>query len=147
MNVIHDLWRVIKERVCDNHNLNHSDYYPGSHQDNCIKNRTAKIFILEIILHEHRKKHANLFNALSQKEALHHIIFIKTNWKLADIRNLSLADSLIAIHEELSIEKLPNEAKLFIDTICLPEIPIDFDSPLEEDWNPKENAISLARMN
>ncbi|HIE0649872.1 TPA: ECs1072 family phage-associated protein [Serratia marcescens] len=147
MSVLHNLWHVIKAKVCQNRNLNQSAYYSGSHQDNCIKNRSAQLLILELVLHEHRKKFSTIFQPLSGKVALYHLIFTKTNWKPAEIRNLSLSDSLFIIQDELRIDKLADEVKSFIDTLELPGISITFDELLDEDWDPKENVISLATLN
>ncbi|CAI1803790.1 Uncharacterised protein [Serratia quinivorans] len=147
MSAIYNLWHIIKARVCDNRNLNHSAYYSGSQQDNCIKNRSAQLLILEITLHEHRKKFATIFEPLSGKTALHHLIFTKTNWKLAEIRSLSLTDSLLVIQAEMRVEKLPAEVQKFIDSLELPEVAFNFEELLEQDWDPKENSIVLASMN
>ncbi len=104
---------------------------------------TNRLFILEIILYEHRKKYSTIFQPLIGKEALNHMIFIQTRWKPAEIRSLSLADSLFVIDEELQIDKLPEDAKSFIEQFEIPENPIMAYSLLEADWDPKENSVYL----
>ncbi|MEX2953590.1 hypothetical protein AB4K01_20585 [Serratia fonticola] len=146
MSSTYDLWLTIKARVCENHGLKHSDLYAGSYQDNCIKNRSAQIFILEMVLHKHRQQHATIFEPLKDKKALHHLIFTKTMWKPSDISQLSLADSLFVIQDEFRIEKLPEEAKELIESLELPTIAYVFEDLLEEDWAPKENTFLLASM-
>ncbi|MGX8940755.1 ECs1072 family phage-associated protein [Symbiopectobacterium sp. Eva_TO] len=98
------------------------------------------------MLNEYRKKHAPLFASLSGKAALHHLIFSKTNWKLEYIRNLSLEDVLFIVSDEFVIDKLPTEAKEFLNTCELSEKMITLDSSLEADWDSKEIAVCLARM-
>ncbi|CAI0726597.1 ECs1072 family phage-associated protein [Serratia entomophila] len=147
MSAVHDLWHVIKAKVCQNRNLNHSAYYSGSQQDNCIKNRAAQILTLEVVLNEHRKKFATIFEPLKGKNALYHLIFTKTAWKPAEIRELSLADCLFVIQDELRIDKLPEDIQEFIESLSLPSVAFTFDELLEEDWDPKENSIPLASLN
>ncbi|KAB8310774.1 hypothetical protein EH227_02565 [Rouxiella chamberiensis] len=146
MSNIYDLWHVIKSKVCQNRGLNHSAYYEGSMQDNCIKNRSAQIFILEIILHEYRKQHATIFEPQKGINALHHLIFSKTKWKPSDIRKLSLSDCLFVIQDELRIEKLPDDARAFIESLKLPSVAFIFDELFEEDWAPKENSTFLTLL-
>lgn len=143
MSNMNDLWSVIMKRIRHNHNLNEPHYYPGTPEDIFIKICTNRLFILEIILHEHRKKYSTIFQPLSGKEALHHMIFTKTHWKPAEIRSLSLADSLFVIDEELQIDKLPECAKSFIEQFEIPENYITAYSLLETDWDPKENSVYL----
>lgn len=146
MSQIHNLWHVIKSRVCENRGLSHSAFYAGSQQDNCIKNRSAQIFILEMVLHKHRKQYATIFEPLKDEKALHHLIFTKTMWKPSEISQLSLADCLFVIQDELRIDKLPDEARDFIESLDLPTFAFIFEELLDKDWVPKENSICLAAM-
>ncbi|MDI6977558.1 hypothetical protein QMZ62_05615 [Serratia sp. PF2-63] len=147
MSAVHNLWHVIKAKVCQNRNLNHSAYYNGSEQDNRIKNRSAQVFTLEIVLNEHRKKFATIFEPLKGKNALYHLIFTKTAWKPEEIRELSLADCLFVIQDELRIDKLPEDIREFMESLSLPRVAFTFDEFLEEDWDPTENLIHLASLN
>ncbi|AKG71809.1 hypothetical protein WN53_23300 [Serratia fonticola] len=146
MSPIHTLWHVIKSRVCENRGLSHSAFHEGSEQVSCIKNRSLQIFILEMILHKHRQQYATAFEPLKNEKALHHLIFTKTMWKPSEIRQLSLADSLFIIQDELRIDKLPADIAPFIESLNLPAVAFIFEHLLDEDWVPKENSIFLASM-
>ncbi|VTR53249.1 Uncharacterised protein [Serratia fonticola] len=110
------------------------------------KNRSLQIFILEMILHKHRQQYATAFEPLKNEKALHHLIFTKTMWKPSEIRQLSLADSLFIIQDELRIDKLPADIAPFIESLNLPAVAFIFEHLLDEDWVPKENSIFLASM-
>ncbi len=146
MSSTHNLWHVIKSRVCQNRGLSHSVFYAGSQEDNCIKNKSAQIFILEMVLHKHRQQYATIFEPLKGEKALHHLIFTKTLWKPSEISKLPLADCLFVIQDELRIDNLFDEAKDFFKSLELPSVAFNFEELLEDDWAPKENSIFLASM-
>ncbi|MHA7847133.1 ECs1072 family phage-associated protein [Serratia sp. D1N4] len=146
MSSIHNLWHVIKSRICENRGLSHYSFHSGSAEDNCIKTRSAQIFILEMVLHKHRQQYATIFEPLQDKKALHHLIFTKTKWKPSEISQLSLADCLFVIQDEMRIDKLSGEVKYFTEYLELPSTAFVFDELLEEDWAPRENSIFLAAI-
>ncbi|WP_316304305.1 hypothetical protein [Atlantibacter hermannii] len=143
MSDYHNLLHVIRSRICENRNMSHSSYYQGSQQDNQIRNRTALIFTLEVVLHQHRMQYATIFNPLVGKEALHHLIFLKTHWIPADIRKLSLEDALFVIQDEMKIEKLGPDARGALESLNLPSVAYRFDDFPEADWDYKENSVFL----
>lgn len=146
MSEYHSLLHVIRSRVCENRNISHSAYYQGSQQDNQIRNRAALIFILEMILHQHRIKYATIFNPLEGKDALYHLIFMKTNWLPSDIRKLPLEDALFVIQEELRIENLPTDAQDALKSFNLPSVAFQFEDFPEADWNYMENSTFLRSL-
>lgn len=146
MSEYHNLLHVIKARVCENRKISHSAYYAGSQQDEQIKNRTALIFILEVVLHEHRMKYATIFTPMEGKVALHHLIFIKTKWLLSDIRKLTLDDALLVVQDELKPERINAEAQDVLSALKLPSVAFLFEDAMEEDWDPKENAVYLQSL-
>ncbi|EAW9117323.1 hypothetical protein ONZ27_004107 [Salmonella enterica subsp. enterica serovar Chandans] len=146
MSEYHNLLHVIRSRVCENRNMPNSDYYQGSQQGNQIRNRTALIFTLEMILHQHRIKHATIFNPLEGKDALYHLIFMKTHWLPSDIRNLTLEDALFVIQEELRMENLSNDAQDALKNFNLPSVAFRFEDFPEADWNYKENSTFLRSL-
>lgn len=146
MSDYHNLLHVIKSRVCENRSMSHSAYYPGSVQDNQIKNRMALIYVLEILLHQHRQKYATIFNPLEGKSALYHLIFMKTKWRPSEIRDLKLEDALFVIQDELRIEHINDEAQEALSSFNLPSVAFLFEDFPEEDWNYKENSIFLRSL-
>jgi len=143
MSDYHTLLHVIRSRICENRSMAQSAYYLGSQQDNQIRNRTALIFTLEMILHQHRIEYATIFNPLEGKAALHHLIFMKTKWKPAEIRELSLEDALFSIQDMLKIESLQEEAKEVLASFGVPSAPFLFDTLPDADWNFRENSVFL----
>lgn len=146
MSEYHNLLHVIRSRVCENRNMSHSAYYQGSQQDNQIRNRTALIFTLEMVLHQHRIKHGTIFNPLEGKEALYHLIYMKTKWFPSAIRELSLEDALFAIHDELRIDKINQPAQEALSSFNLPTVSFRFDDFPEADWNYRENSTFLQSL-
>ncbi|EMD6811843.1 hypothetical protein VRT12_000313 [Citrobacter koseri] len=146
MSEYHSLLHVIRSRVCENRNMSHSAYYQGSQQDNQIRNRAALIFTLEMILHQHRIKYATIFNPLEGKDALYHLIFMKTNWLPSDIRKLPLEDALFVIQEELRIENLSTDAQDALKSFNLPSVAFRFEDFPEADWNYMENSTFLRSL-
>lgn len=146
MSEYHNLLHVIRSRVCENRNMSHSAYYPGSQQDNQIRNRTALVYVLEILLHQHRQKYATIFNPLEGKAALHHLIFMKTKWLPSEIRNLTLEDALFVIQDELRVENISDEARDALSTFNLPSVAFLFEDFPEEDWNYRENSTFLQSL-
>ncbi|ENF6040753.1 hypothetical protein ABRV10_002767 [Citrobacter amalonaticus] len=146
MSVYHNLLHVIRARVCENRNMSHSAYYQGSLQDNQIRNRTALIFTLEMILHQHRIKYGTIFNPLEGKDALYHLIFLKTHWLPSDIRKLTLEDALFVIHEDLRMENLSAGAQEALKSFNLPSVAFPFEYFPEADWNYTENSTLLRSL-
>ncbi|WP_336749292.1 ECs1072 family phage-associated protein [Pantoea vagans] len=143
MSSYHNLLHVIRARICQNRDLPHSTYNAGSNQDNQVKNRTALIFVLELILHQHRTQHATIFNPLMGKSALHHLIFMKTHWLPSDIRKLTLEEALFVIQEELRIDNLSADAQAVIQELNLPSISYQTDDLTEADWDYMGNSVFL----
>lgn len=135
MRDIPHLWHVIITKVCENRNLKLSE----CRYDNRIVNRAAHILTLEVVLDEHRNEFGTLFEPLDGLAALHHLIFTKTHWPLADIRTLSLADSLLVIQSDIRIDRLPIDAQTFLQSLNFPVTPSTFNELLERDWVPMKN--------
>lgn len=146
MSEYHNLLQVIRSRVCENRKMSHSAYYSGSQQDNQIRNRTALIYVLEMLLHQHRQKYATIFNPLEGKAALHHLIFMKTKWMPSQIRDLTLQDALFVIQDELRVENISATAQDALRTFNLPSVAFLFEDFPEEDWNYKENSRFLQSL-
>ncbi|WP_423244281.1 ECs1072 family phage-associated protein [Citrobacter braakii] len=142
----HSLLHVIRSRVCENRNMSHSAYYQGSLQDNQIRNRTALIFTLEMILHQHRIKYGTIFNPLEGKDALYHMIFMKTHWLPSDIKNLTLEDALFVMQEDLRMENLSSDAQNALKNFNLPSVAFQFEDFPEADWNYTENSTFLRSL-
>lgn len=80
------------------------------------------------------------------KVALHHLIFMKTKWLLSDIRKLTLDDALLVVQDELKPEIINAEAQDVLSALKLPSVAFLFEDAMEEDWDPKENAVYLQSL-
>lgn len=146
MSDYHTLLHSIRSKICENRSMSHSAYYAGSQQDNQIRNRMGTIFILEMILHQHRVKYATIFNPLEGKDALHHLIFTKTKWLPEVIKSLTFEDALFVIQDELRIDKISKDAQAALNAFNLPKYSYRFDDFPEADWAYKENSAILQSL-
>ncbi|WP_449567062.1 ECs1072 family phage-associated protein [Lelliottia nimipressuralis] len=99
--------------------------------------RAAQLTLLDVFLETYRQKHKSIFNDLRGKQALHHLLLTRYNWPLEKIRNLSLEDVFLILHDDLKTEKFdPAIAKYFDGTLCnydqlnLPDI-------MDTEWKPE----------
>lgn len=102
----------------------------------CVTNRTAQIFALDILLYEHRKKYGNQLNGLNGKQALHHKLLLKYKWPLSVIRELTLSDVLLALHDELQFSSLPKSVGDYLEQVVRTHYPVNFPDHLEAEWDP-----------
>ncbi|MGE9549704.1 ECs1072 family phage-associated protein [Erwinia amylovora] len=140
-----DLWQAIEMRVRQNNgasltDISHSESILG----NQVRQRTAQIFILEIILDKHRKQFATRYTPLSGDEALHHLVFTRTNWLPAQIRTLLLSDALFVIADMFRDGNIPQGARDFLSTKGLRNYSYPQDEFTDRDWAPKENEVHLS---
>ncbi|MFG0814712.1 hypothetical protein [Raoultella sp. FYR_9] len=65
---------------------------------------------LDILIIEHRKAFATDWQPLLERDALNHLLFARTGWVPTQIKQLSFADILFVLHEDLKAVKIPQEA-------------------------------------
>lgn len=102
----------------------------------CVNNRAVQICTLDFLLELHRKKYGNNLNGLNGKQALHHKLLMKYQWSPSIIRELSLSDIFLALHDELQLESLPEDAGRYLLQIARSQYPINFPDYLEKEWDP-----------
>lgn len=112
----------------------------------CVDNRAMQLCILDLILAAHREKYATNFNGLSGINALHHKLLIKYQWTLPQIREMSLSDLLLAIHDELRFENLEPEASRYFKSLSDTTYPVIFPDVLDQEWDPDLSAKFLTRI-
>lgn len=76
-----------------------------------------KLMLIELHLHEHRIKFKNSVLDLDGAAALHHLVYLKTNWAPQKIREMSYSDQLFALLDELVPDKLSDKAQSFLQEI------------------------------
>lgn len=108
----------------------------------CVKNHAAQLCALDVILHLHRKEHGHQLNRLHGKHALYHKLLIKYQWPLSVIRDMSLSDIIIALHDELQIAALPEDAQRYLSRMTGDYYPDHFPDYLDEEWLP-DSAVEL----
>ncbi|ECI7782142.1 hypothetical protein E1578_23350 [Salmonella enterica subsp. enterica] len=57
---------------------------------------------LDLLLIRHREKFATVWEPLSGRRALNHLLFVRTNWPPAQISELSFDHILLILHEDLT---------------------------------------------
>ncbi|WP_422824113.1 ECs1072 family phage-associated protein [Xenorhabdus entomophaga] len=143
------LWNTISQRVASARSIGNIENTPLgvrrslTPEETQLMLRVLQIFILENILHKHRRKHGTLMEPLPGSKALDHKIFMKTNWTFNEIRSMSLEDKLLVLHDEIEVINLSVEAQRFIAEQSLPDISITFEDFRPEEWNHVENKIFL----
>lgn len=75
-----------------------------------MKNRSALLFSLEVVISVHRAKYGTYFSPLRGKDALTHLLLQKYNWPLSEIRSLSLNDIVLLLQEDMRPDNLPQAA-------------------------------------
>ncbi|MBK5072215.1 hypothetical protein I2494_07720 [Budviciaceae bacterium BWR-B9] len=144
MSTYSDLWHVIISRVADVRGIAHSSIgFKNYNNADTVKLylRSAQIFTLELILHIHRSKYGTKFEPLSGIKALHHLIFMKTKWRIEDIEKMSLNHCLLVLQEDIRIDKLPADAQEYLS--YLPDYSLTFDGFLDNEWAPGESSAFL----
>lgn len=107
---------------------------PGYSQ---IRNRAALIFALEVVLHQHREEFGTDWSPLKGKQALEHLLLKKYNWPLREVRDLQLCDIVLLLQDELSPEKLPENAHQILKMYNVLAVRHSFNDFLEEEWDPE----------
>ncbi|RAT28487.1 hypothetical protein AU488_00465 [Lonsdalea populi] len=70
-----------------------------------------------MVLKNHRDKYKKSISDLSGIKALHHMVFLKTNWKPEEIRTIPICDLLFVLQEEINTEGLSEEDRNYLKTI------------------------------
>ncbi|MDG1643715.1 hypothetical protein DA718_12655 [Klebsiella huaxiensis] len=139
-----DLLQIIKTRVCQNNDFPQTSLADSnSYRARQVWYRIGQIFTLECVLDEYRKHFSSDYYYLDNEKALHHLVFEMTKWKLEEIRDLSLNDSLFIIASQLKPGYMSKDAAAFLASLNLPtgHYPVE-DFP-QEDWAPRENSAFL----
>ncbi|HHK9553116.1 TPA: hypothetical protein ACQZHX_002482 [Enterobacter sichuanensis] len=101
-----------------------------------VYHRAAQLALLEILLDKHRDENQTPFNDLRGKQALHHLLFTKLKWRLADIRALPLADVLLILHNDLKVENFEPDVAKYINGVLDRYEHLLFTDVIDAEWNP-----------
>lgn len=102
----------------------------------CVYNRAIQLCAFDAVLSQHRLDFGTRYNDLKGISALHHKLLLKYKWPLTEIRALTLADAMLALHDELKIETLPPEASRMLASIAQDQHLVVFPDLLDEEWDP-----------
>ena len=103
----------------------------------CVYSRAAQLTLLDIFLETYRKQHQSPFNDLHGKQALYHLLLVRTNWTLDYIKKMPLIDVLLVLHEDLKLEKFePVIADYFEKTLSNYDN-LNFSDVMDEEWKPE----------
>lgn len=112
-----------------------------------MKNRSALLFSLEVVLDVHRTKFGTIFSPLKGRDALNHLLVQKFKWPLNEIRSLSLQDIVILLQEEMNPDNLPEYAKSILHSYGTLNAKETFPEIKEEEWDPDLHLSIPKRQN
>ena len=92
------------------------------------------LLLIEMVLKNHRDKYKKSITDLSGIKALHHMVFLKTNWKLEEIRSTPINDLLFVLQEEMNPEGLSEEDRKYLRVILNNDNPPKIDLASYTDW-------------
>lgn len=129
------LFEKTKERVAIVRNIKTTDFVDVEDQSR-LYNRSIQLCTLDAMLSQHRLDYGTRYNPLNGTLALHHKLLLKYKWPLHEIRSLSLADCLLALHDELNMESIPESASKILKSIAANQFAISFPDIHDEEWDP-----------
>lgn len=101
-----------------------------------VSNRAALVTVLDIVLELHRAKCSSYLSPLRGRKALTHLLLTKFNWPIATINQMSIADSILAIQDEL-VSPEPHElVKQLLDNVSAQYLYDSFADIPDFDWDP-----------
>ncbi|HFL5044498.1 TPA: hypothetical protein ACG35C_002655, partial [Escherichia coli] len=65
-----------------------------------VESRATLLTLLDLVLHEHRKKFGTPYNQLNGKKALVHLILMKHHWMPKQINEMKFDELLLSIQDE-----------------------------------------------
>lgn len=101
-----------------------------------VSNRAVQLCTLDLILAAHRREYETDLNKLPGVKALHHKLLLKYKWPLTDIRALSLSDIFLALHDEISLDSLEEQAKTYLSSVRVGRYPVEFPDFIDDEWDP-----------
>ena len=131
-----NLWQAIWPGVCDFYDAAQYDFEnnPGTVKALQARVHSYQLLLIELLIHEQRKKFATPFEPLDGQKALHYIVFNKTHWELPKIRSLSLQDILFVLLDDIRPDHLPDEAQKYLETLRIPSNPPAVDLMQYSGW-------------
>ncbi|EKQ7231422.1 TPA: hypothetical protein L9Q10_003111 [Klebsiella pneumoniae] len=106
---------------------------------------------LDMLIIGHRKAFATNWQPLLGKDALNHLLFARTGWMPTQIEQLSFADILLVLHEDLIGVQIPPEALELPDSVTSgmayeihSQEPYRTELPpcSEDEWDPTRSEIA-----
>ncbi|WP_370548617.1 hypothetical protein [Edwardsiella tarda] len=105
--------------LAEHYGLSSCDYLNNPHLTSAVlcRGHLYKLMLIEIYLHEHRIKFKDSVFNLDGRAALHHLVYLKTNWTPATIRNMEDFDLLWLLLDDLVPDKLSETAQSYLSMI------------------------------
>ncbi|EHO3452732.1 hypothetical protein KK673_004207 [Salmonella enterica subsp. enterica serovar Minnesota] len=108
-----------------------------------VESRATLLTLLDLALHEHRKKFGTPYNQLNGKKALVHLILMKHHWMPKQINEMKFDELLLSIQDELTLDKISVTAQKFLDYRDWRSQIHHFDDFDENEWDPNLSAQYL----
>jgi len=136
MSVINeDYFEQVQRKVSEYHGVDIYGLIKQPEHDQ-MRNRTALLFSLEVVLDLHRAKYGTHFSPLNGRDALDHLLLQKYKWPLSDIRSLNLRDIVILLQEEMTPANLPESARLILQNYNVLNSKKTFPEIKDDEWDP-----------
>ncbi|XYQ56791.1 ECs1072 family phage-associated protein [Pectobacterium carotovorum] len=131
------LYLAIQPGLLGFYETNDYDVRMNPHTTQAFKCRTHMhhLLLIEMVLKNHRDKYKKSISDLSGIKALHHMVFLKTNWKPEEIRATSTHDLLFVLQEEMNSEVLSEEDRKYLKTILNNDNPPKIDLASYAGWS------------
>ncbi len=107
-----------------------------------VESRATLLTLLDLVLHEHRKKFGTPYNQLNGKKALVHLILMKHHWMPKQINEMKFDELLLSIQDELTLDKISVTAQKFLDYRDWRSQIHHFDDFDENEWDPNLSALN-----
>ncbi|WP_110028256.1 ECs1072 family phage-associated protein, partial [Mangrovibacter plantisponsor] len=119
MNGYENLYLAILPDLAEHYGISSSHFQSNPHSTSSQQCRSHlyKLILIEFYLHEHRLKNSKSVLHLDGVAALHHLVYLKTKWTPASIRNLNTPDLLFALLDDLVPDQLSETAQNYLAVI------------------------------
>lgn len=133
--IAYQLFALHKEHVASVRGINING--AADYEDRCrVYYRAAHITILDLLLIQHREIHETAFSKLPGKRAFFHRILMKYQWPISQIKELSLNEIFLSLHEDLNYKSFDQEISDYFSGFLSSYAEFHFDDTIDSEWDP-----------
>lgn len=119
MNGYENLYMAMIPGLAEHYGISDYDYRNNPHATSTAlcRSHLHKLILIELYLHEHRIKFKDSVLHLDGIVALHHLVYLKTNWTPETIRRMGYHDQLWVLLDDLVPDKLSDTSQNYLKVI------------------------------